>query len=150
MYYQVPTSDTFGQVCCVRLGRKILKPSVLPIGCKHACGIAQAITWGVILHEKNGDHILSVEDNIRERSDVPGSMQLPTGGLTNKLINDAAHHLNTRTWTMHSLRHGKATELRVRGVPISERQLMGRWRSHSSEQSNVTAYQRQGSPTPRN
>ena len=55
----------------------------------------------------------------------------------NNIINDAAIEYKwdpKRIWSMHSLRHGKATDLKLRGVEPGERKSLGRWRSATAEQ----------------
>ena len=54
MYYQLRIGPLLSRCCGIRLGEHMFLPSVLPMGWKKACGIAQALMWGVILYCEAG------------------------------------------------------------------------------------------------
>ena len=80
-YYQIPISSGLGHACCIKHGPMICRPAVLPMGYKHACGIAQSIMWAIMLYEEEGDLDLNVDKTLYECTEAPGLISLSQGGF---------------------------------------------------------------------
>ena len=81
MYYQIPISSALSYACCIRHGGRLLRPTVLPMGYKHACSIAQSIMWAILSYCEPNDVILTGVREINSMIEVQGIVYLPQGGF---------------------------------------------------------------------
>ena len=80
-YYQIPISSTLGKACCLRQDNTFLRPTVLPMGYKHACSIAQSLMWSIILYRQDSTLNSGCLENASNSIDVPGIMRLDGFGF---------------------------------------------------------------------
>lgn len=81
MYYQLRIGPLLSRCCGIRIGKDWFLPSVLPMGWKKACGIAQALMWGVILYCEAGEDRLGVPESALGGEAAPSHIDLDDGGM---------------------------------------------------------------------
>ena len=81
MYYQIPISAALSYACCIRQGKRLLRPTVLPMGYKHACSIAQSLMWAVLSYYESSDVVLTGVQEMNSMNEMQGIVYLPDGGF---------------------------------------------------------------------
>ena len=80
-YYQIPITPELGSACCIRQGSSNLRPTVLPMGYKLACGIAQSIMWGILTYRDHNPTELDGLESALTDTRAPGIVLLHEGGF---------------------------------------------------------------------
>ena len=81
-YYQIPIGIALRRRCCVRLGNIVLQACVLPMGYSKACGICQALVWGVLLNLTHAERVeLHVPQEVLSWKEAPSVLRLEDGGF---------------------------------------------------------------------
>ena len=79
-YYQFAIPKWLRQYVVVRFNGKLYHPTVLPMGYRDACLIAQVFTWCVVLHREEGEDALGVPSSLVLGSEMPRYIPLEGGG----------------------------------------------------------------------
>lgn len=79
-YYQIPIGEQLARACAIVCGEVFL-PTVLPMGYRKACGITQALMWGIILHVPPGEDSLGAPADASTWEVAPAFVRLEDGGI---------------------------------------------------------------------
>ena len=79
-YYQFAIPKWLRQYVVVRFNGKLYHPTVLPMGYRDACLIAQVFTWCVVLHREAHEDALGVPSSLVLGAEMPRYIPLEGGG----------------------------------------------------------------------
>ena len=93
-YYQLKIPPYLIPHVIVSIGGVEYHPAVLPMGFRDACGMAQAVTWCIVLHREPGEADLGVDDALVKGPIMPAFLPLKEGGAIFVLL-DGVFIINT-------------------------------------------------------
>ena len=79
--YRIPILTELGNACCIRQRSIYLRHTVLRMGYKLACGIAQSIIWNVLLYRDRASTDLKGAESMLGMTEAPELAPLREGGF---------------------------------------------------------------------